>query len=403
MKKILLVIFSALLAIAVYGQNDSRQKSVAVSHIELERIDNNAVLTFSLYAGEKVTKKNYNLIITPVLSNGKDSIQLSSIVVQGKRAKVNAKRHRSDDRRAAVDQYKFVTQNGGVAAYNVTFPYKEWMRGSNLYLNGINVGCCSATEASIGLIAENVFWFEPEMKIIEVPVVANVLTAGDMLSQKNTFIVPLAVFEEARRQPEGNFDYNMPLNMGKGLTASRQKEVERFINKTRDGSLSIHFHQGKHNIDRSLRDNNQSLVELVSTVHALLTANDSRITRVVITGLVSPEGSLEFNDRLAWDRAVAVKNFLCTNTGIDPGVIHIYNGSVDWFGLRQLVAQSNMHQKSRIIDIIDNVPIWDSRRGVGRHSELMSLDGGEPYRYMYREFFPLLRQAAFIKIYYENE
>ena len=385
MKKILLIIFSALLAIAVYGQSDSRQKSIAVSHIELERVDNNAVLTFSLYAGEKATKKNYNLIINPVLSNGKDSIQLSSIVVQGTRAKVNAKRHRSDDRRAAVDQYKFVTQNGGVAAYNATFPYREWMRGSNLYLNGINVGCCSATETSIGLIAENVFWFEPEMKIVEVPIVAEVVTAtpitmGDQLAQKNTFVAPVAVFENAPK-----------------------KAAEHLIDKTREGLLAIYFHQGKYFIDRNLRNNNQILNELVSTVQSLILSNDHRITRIVITGFVSPEGSSQLNDRLAWDRAVSVKDFLCANTNVNPSVIQLFNGGIDWATLRRLVEDSDMYQKYRVIDIIDNYPIWDSYRGAGRHGELMRLDGGQPYRYMYRELFPLMRQAAHIKVYYENK
>ena len=382
MKKILLTILSALLVIAVYGQSGSRQKSVAVSHIELERIDNNAVLTFSLYAGEKATKKNYNLIINPVLSNGKDSIQLPSIVVQGTRAKVNAKRHRSDERRAAVDQYKFVTRNGGVAAYNATFPYREWMRGSNLYLNGINVGCCSATETSIGLIAENVFWFEPEMKIVEVPVVADVLIPGGNPPSKKTVVTPIAVFEEP-------------------VVAPKQKE--RLIDNTNEGLLAIYFHQGKYFIDRNLRNNNQILNELVSTVQSLMLSNDHRITRIVITGFVSPEGSTQLNDRLAWDRAVAVKDFLRANTNIDPSVVQLFNGGIDWATLRRLVEASDMYQKYRIINIIDNFPVWDSYRNAGRHGELMRLDGGEPYRYMYRELFPLMRQAAHIKIYYENK
>ena len=382
MKKTLLTILSALLVVAVYGQHDSRRKSVAVSHIELERVDNNAVLTFSLYAGEKATKKNYNLIITPVLSNGKDSIQLPSIVVQGTRAKVNAKRHRSEDRRASVDQYKFVTRNGEAVAYNTTFSYKEWMRGSNLYLNGINVGCCSATETSIGLIAENVFWFEPEMKIIEVPVVADVLIPSDTPPSRQPVVAPIAVFEEPVVVP---------------------KQKESLIDKTNEGLLAVYFHQGKYYIDRNLRNNNQILNELVSTVHSLLLSNDHRITRVVITGFVSPEGSFQLNDRLAWDRAVSVKTFLCANTGVDPSVVQLYNGGIDWATLRQLVEQSDMYQKYRVINILDNVPVWDSYRNAGRHGELMRLDGGEPYRYMYRELFPLMRQAAHIKIYYENK
>lgn len=40
----------------------------------------------------------------------------------------------------------------------------------------------------------------------------------------------------------------------------------------------------------------------------------SRVVRVVIVGSASPEGTLAFNDRLAWNRAVALKDFLLRNT-----------------------------------------------------------------------------------------
>ncbi len=38
----------------------------------------------------------------------------------------------------------------------------------------------------------------------------------------------------------------------------------------------------------------------------------------------------------------------------------------------------------------------------GRELELMKLSGGRPYLYMLEHMFPDLRNAAFIKVYYEN-
>lgn len=411
MKKIILTILPALLFTAsIYGQsrNNSAQ-AVAVTGIEFVRIEDQVTLTFNLRAGRKATKSDHNLVINPILSGKGGSIQLPLIMIEGKRMKVTEERHRLGTGYGTEEHRSFYTRNGGVVRYSATFSYEDWMRGANLYLNGVSVGCCSVTETKIGLIAENVLWSESrtEIQIVEVPIeieAESQKTVAEKLANQYSFIVPVSEFEKAREYPSGTlFNYNLPLNLGKGLSASHQNEVERFIDITREGSISIYFRQGSRIIDRGFSGNNKSLVELISAIRAITESNDSKVVRIVIAGFASPEGSLAFNDRLAWDRAVAVKTFLTTNSSIQPSQVQIYNGSVDWTGLRQLVAQSDMYDKHRIIDIIDNMPIWDSWASRGRHGELMRLSGGNSYRYMLREFFPQLRQAAYIKVYYENK
>ncbi len=68
-----------------------------------------------------------------------------------------------------------------------------------------------------------------------------------------------------------------------------------------------------------------------------------------------------------------------------------------------LVEKSNLPNKQAIIDIIDNVPIWDAERNTGREQEIKKLDGSRTYSYMLRNFFPELRAAAYIKVYYDND
>lgn len=410
MRKTILTILPALLfTVGAFAQGSNNQaQSVNVTGIEFVRIDDQVALSFDLYAGRKATKNDYNLVVNPMLSGmGGRSMQLPSIVIWGKRTKVTEERHRMATGGGTGDRRPFYTRNGGVVRYSVTFAYEDWMRGANLYLDGVSVGCCSATETEMGVIAENVLWSEPrtEIQVVEIPIEPEPeKTVAEKLAQQYSFVVPVAEFEKAREQPSGTlFDYNMPLNMGKGLTAPRQNEVEQFINMTREGSLSVYFRQGSRVIDRGFSGNNQALVELISAIRAISASGDSKIVRIVVAGFASPEGSLALNDRLAWDRAVALKTFLTANSDVLPSQVQIYNGSVDWTGLRHLVAQSDMYDKYRIIDIIDNMPIWDSRANRGRHGELMRLSGGESYRILLREFFPQLRQAAYIKVYYENK
>lgn len=401
MKKILLALTVVFFTIgAAQAQKQDRDKSVNVSDIELVQSDGYVAVTFKFHAGKKVTQKDYNLVINPVLQNGWNQLQLPSIVVRGKRSKVSEERHALVAGYQTYDQRPFYTANGQTLDYGIVIPYEAWMSGSQLVFQGVSVGCCSATEAGMSMIADNLLYAEPEIEI-EIVEVREKLTGGDRMARQFAFVVPNEQ-AETKKKSSSQFDYNMPLRLGQGMTTARQNEVDRFVEETREGSLSILFRQGKREIDRNFADNNRALVELVSTVRAIHESEDSRIVRIVIAGFASPEGTLAFNDRLAWDRAVAVKTFLTANSGIKPEMVSIYNGSVDWMGLRELVAQSDMYEKYRIMEIIDNTPIWDSYRKVGRHGELMRLNSGTPYRYMLANFFPRLRQAAYIKVYYEN-
>ncbi len=84
-------------------------------------------------------------------------------------------------------------------------------------------------------------------------------------------------------------------------------------------------------------------------------------------------------------------------------MISVYNGAVDWVTLRALVSESNMPDKYKVLDIIDNVPAWGNARNRGRLDHLMALNNGEVFNYIRENFFPQLRQTgAYVKVYYEN-
>jgi hypothetical protein len=141
---------------------------------------------------------------------------------------------------------------------------------------------------------------------------------------------------------------------------------------------------------------------MISCIRAIQASKDSRIVRIIIAGFASPEGSFLFNDRLAWERAVSIKEVVLNNTNLSNRAVNIYNGSVDWRGLYRLVAESDMYHKYQILNVIDFTPTWGDARHLSRLDELKRLNGGEPYRYMLANIFPLLRNAAYIKVYYEN-
>ena len=229
-------------------------------------------------------------------------------------------------------------------------------------------------------------------------------TIGDELSARFTFVEPVARYQNAYQVSNFDpvFDYNMPLILGTGV-AQQQNDVDKFIEMTREGALYIKFDRGSYMVGRDLGENNRMLVDLISSIRVINANPETRVAQVIIVGFSSPEGSNDEKQTLAMERAGVVRDFITANSSVDPGVISIYNGSVDWTSLRALVSESNMPEKYKILDIIDNVPAWDTSRNKGRLGQLMALNGGETFRYMREHFFPQLRQTgAYVKIYYEN-
>jgi hypothetical protein len=147
------------------------------------------------------------------------------------------------------------------------------------------------------------------------------------------------------------------------------------------------------------------LVDLISSIRVLNTAPNVRVAQVVVVGFSAPEGSAgsKENETLAIERAGVARDFITANSTLAPEVISIYNGSMDWVTLRALVAESNMREKYKVLDIIDNIPAWGSTQTKGRMAHLMELGGGAAFRYIRDNFFPRLRQTgAYVKVYYEN-
>jgi len=170
----------------------------------------------------------------------------------------------------------------------------------------------------------------------------------------------------------------------------------------KNNAIVVYFRVNHTNIEPDFRSNYQTLVDLISVVKAMEKSGDAHVSRVVIAGFASPEGSFSHNMYLASTRANVLREFIRINTHIDMSDIQIYNGGEDWDGLRKMVAASNMFDKQQVLRIIDAPQVYDDHHPGGRLAQLKMLDEGRTYRYMFDNFFPDLRNATYIRVFYEN-
>lgn len=397
MRKIALIL--ALSIIAQFGAvAQNKSGAVTLSDILLIRNGNEVDLSFTARISEKATRSNYSLSVIPVLTKNSNQQKFDPVIIRGKRARI------SSGKNATPDKNVIYARNGETIKYNASVPFASWMEGADLSIDGIMAGCCSESKIDMGVLAMNIRTPEPvkTTTIVTTSVPAVVTTAipalstGDQLAKEHKFISHIS---EADKLLNSNIKLN---SMGRAVNSSDQGHLDNVIADNRENSLCIHFEQGSTSIGRYYKNNDETLHKLIYWIRMIEESSDSKVSKVVVVGFGSPEGSGAVNERIALKRAQAFKQFILDNSKINADDVSIFNGSVDWKELRKMVASSDMQEKNAILNIIDNSPVWDAKNNTGRLGQLMRLNGGNPYRYMYRNFFPELRSATYIKVYYDN-
>ncbi len=410
--KILILMLTALLPALQGVAATPLHEGIAVRGLRASVDGDSLRIRFRAELGRHVTGgRDYKLTLRPVLVSEASQQALRPIEVYGRRVEIldaRSARPRVADLTASDLRHPapgaLHAEEGSTVEYAASLPLEKWMEGSQLRLERFRSGCCRTERLGIVTLASDVVAIP---SVDTAPLLARAadlartsqrLSTGDSLARAYSFVEPLSALEAREAASQGGlFDPDMPLKMGKGTESAQQEELEKFIAANEQGALKIYFPQGKSVLERYFRDNNASLVNLASSISAIMASKSSRVALVAVVGSASPEGTLAFNDRLAWNRALSLKEFIGDNTALARDSMRLFNGSEDWRGLRRLVAASDMYEKEEILRIIDNVPVKQ-----GRELELMKLGSGRPYLYMLEHMFPELRNAAFIKVYYEN-
>lgn len=151
-------------------------------------------------------------------------------------------------------------------------------------------------------------------------------------------------------------------------------------------------------LERDYMDNARTLelIHRTFTDKRLLSAMDF----ITITAAASPDGNVSMNEKLASDRALAVKSYIMWKYPfMDRDRIFTFSVGEDWAGLRKMVEDDHATPfRLDVLSIIDSYPDVQTRWQM-----LRNLGEGAAYRYLSTYMMPYLRGAVVCMIYYKED
>ena len=163
------------------------------------------------------------------------------------------------------------------------------------------------------------------------------------------------------------------------LTASAQ-EVRR-------DSVKIFFPQGKAEFDPMLEGNGRHLLDFINMAKRLQRDSTLTLDRMTVQATASPEGTAEINERLAWNRANNIADYLHRNYRFDENHFEMDFHRIDWELFASLVeADEKVPSRSRVLELIADRDL-DLLRAPALRSA---------WDYMLKNLFPQMRSTLVI-------
>lgn len=286
-------------------------------------------------------KGNQAVVLTPVIVNGENSLELPAVSVYGRTRwyqHVRSGRRPLGGEDALVVSY---SKRPHLLEYSQDVPYQEWMDGARVELRRADYGCCGKA-------------------------VAESTTANNPAGSN-------AKVTEKSYQPV--FHYVKPA-------------VEQ--SKVREASATAYvvYQSGRTDIQYALSSNRAELAKITSLIDSVRNDADITVSQITFKGYASPEGAYRSNEQLAKGRVEALRNYIRGLYNFSSDLVSVSYEPEDWAGLREQIVGSSLTYKAELLYIIDDPTLSPDAKEL-RIRERYPDD----YRYIFANFYPSLRRS----------
>ena len=309
---------------------------IPVDDVMMERNGGLMSVRLRLDLSEYELKGNRASVFTPVLSNGRDSVEFDPVGLYSKTRYIQYLRSGEKPLGGNDEKSYLHSERPSTIEYDKTIAYADWMNGASLYLRRNDYGCCRT------------------------------LIDGDETS--------LAGWHEKEYRPA--YYYVSPVAEGVKL-----RELS--------GSAFIDFPVNRTEIRTDYRKNTTELAKIIATIDSVRNDKDVTIKRITIKGYASPEGTYDNNTRLAKGRTEALKQYVSGLYHFAGDFISTDYEPEDWDGLREYVEGSTLEHRTEMLAIIDSDLAPDPKEWKIKSTY------PEEYQFLLQTVYPGLRHSDY--------
>ena len=275
-------------------------------------------------------------VFTPVIAGEKDSLRLHPVGLYSRTRWFQYLRS-GDGPVGGVNEVPIRwSERPDKLEYNETFPYSDWMNGSQLLLVRQDYACCR------DLLAED---------------------CGLLTEYREVHYAPV-------------FFYVQPV-------------AESVKTRELSGRAYIDFPVNRTEIYPDYRNNPVELRKIIATIDSVRNDRDITVKSITIKGYASPESPWDNNARLAKGRTETLKNYVQNMYRFEPDFIQTEYEPEDWAGLREYVAGSTLEHRAEILAIIDGTLEPDPKEWKIKSSY------PEEYQFLLQTVYPGLRHSDY--------
>ena len=331
------IIIPILIIAAIFqAANAQTISDILVKEIELNRVGKDMSVSVVVNLEDLRVKSDKATLISFVLVNGSDSLDLGGVAYYGRNR-----------------YYQYVRGNSPLVAegnglnlraskkpkdlhYEVVKPYEKWMNGAHVFIERKDYGCCHRLlrEEAMSVGSYHVEPFKPVYRYV-------------------------------------------------------RPEAEVVKTRSLSGSAFIDFPVSDTKIHPDYRNNSVELTKIFASIDSVKNDKDNTITELSIIGYASPEGSYSSNTRLAMGRTHSLKEYVQELYHFESSFIKTSYESEDWEGLRAYVEKSTLPHKKEIINIIDTDMDPDAKENLIKRSYR------DEYDFLLKNCYPALRHSDY--------
>lgn len=170
----------------------------------------------------------------------------------------------------------------------------------------------------------------------------------------------------------------------------------------------VYFRVNSMAVDSSFLSNAAEMHEMVTFLHNIQQDSTISIVEVLLSGSASPEGSYQYNKKLAQGRLNSLEKIIRSEADIPDSIITRSDDYISWDYLKSQVEVSNLERRDEVIAILEEQPrlveYYNSDTHIdNRIIKLRKLDGGKVWKQMNDLFFESMRNACVVFVIYKQE